>query len=201
LPRDSLFGYPAMAVGIGQAMSDKRKAPGLALRRRALLASSVLALWPFATASAAVPVTLQVVTLHALLGLHHSALSRYLAAQMARVGLADWRFEPLAGNGLAANRVEWTFKLSPYAGGEVRSFVHTLSHEERFEGRRPVTIEARLYLDGEYQTLVQQQALVGDNPHDPDLAAAVVSATRNLLGPRGAYRAIDMGGQRAPQEK
>jgi hypothetical protein len=184
-------------------MSDERKPPGLTLPRRALLAWWALApaLWPFAIASAAVPVRLQVVASHGLLGLHHSAVCRYLAAQMARVGLADWRFEPAAGKGLAANRVEWTFKLSPYAGGEVRSFVHTLSHEERFEGRRPITIEARLYLDGEYQTLVHQQALVGDDPEDPDLAAAVVSATRNLLGPSGAYRAIDMGRQQAPQEK
>jgi hypothetical protein len=184
-------------------MSDETKPPGLVLRRGALLAWWVIAtaLWPFAAVAAAVPVALQVVTLHGLLGRHHSALSRYLAAQMARVGLSDWRFEPAAGNGPAANRVEWTFKLGPYAGGEVRSFVNTLSHEERFAGRRPITIEARLYLNGEYQTLVQQQALVGDDPDDPDLAAAVVGATRNLLGPSGAYRAIDMGRRKTPREK
>jgi hypothetical protein len=184
-------------------MSDERKLPGFILRRGALLAwwALAMALWPFAAASAAVPVTLQVVALHGLLGFHHSALSRFLAAQMARIGLADWRFEPAAGDGVAADRVEWAIKLNPYAGGEVRSFVQTLSHEERFEGRRPVTIEVRLYLDGEYQTLVEQQAVVRGDPDDPDLAAAVMSATRNLLGPRGAYRAIDMGRQQAPQEK
>lgn len=120
---------------------------------------------------------------------------------MARIGLTDWRFEPAAGDRVAADRVEWTFKLNPYAGGEVRSFVHTLSHEEGFVGRCPITIEARLYLDGEYQTLVEQQAVVRGSPDDPDLAAAVASATRNLLGPHGAYRAIDIGRQQAPQEK
>jgi hypothetical protein len=74
----------------------------------------------------------------------------------------------------------------------VRSFVQQLSHEEGF-GAHPVTIEARLYLGGEYQTLVEDQAIVRGGPDDPDLASAVVSITRTLLGPSGAYRAIDMG--------
>ena len=74
----------------------------------------------------------------------------------------------------------------------MRSFVHSLSYEDWF-GARPVTIEARLYLNGEYQTLVEEQATVRGGPDDPALAAAVVSVTRNLLGPRGAYRAIDTG--------
>jgi hypothetical protein len=169
----------------------------------ALLAWSALAtaLWPSAIASAAPPVTLQVVALHGLLGFHHSALSRFLAAQMAGIGLPGWRFVPPTGNGVPADRVEWTFKLNPYAGGGVRSFVQTLSHGEEFAGRRPVTIEARLYLDGEYQTLVAEQATVRGSPDDPDLVAAVASVTRNLLGPRGAYRAIDIGRRQAPQEK
>jgi hypothetical protein len=170
-------------------------------RRGALLTWWLLAttLWPLALASAAAPVTLQVVATRGLLGFHHSALSRFLAAQMARVGLPGWRFEPAAGAGIPANRVEWTFKLNPYAGGEVRSFVHTLSHDERLVGRRPVTIEARLYLGGEYEALVDEQALVRGDPDDPGLAAAVASVTESLLGPHGAYRAIDIGRQRAPQ--
>jgi hypothetical protein len=54
--------------------------------------------------------------------------------------------------------------------------------------------EARLYLNGAYATLVvEAQAIVSGGADDPDLAAAVVSATRNLLGPTGAYRAIDLG--------
>jgi hypothetical protein len=182
-------------------MSDERTPLDLRVRRGVLLAWWALATasWPVAMASAAVPVTLQVVASHGLLGMHHSALSRFLAAQMARIGLAGWRFEPApAGEGVAADRVEWTFKLNPYAGGEVRSFVHTLSHEGGFSGRRPITIEARLYLEGEYQTLVEQQAMVRGGADDPDLAAAVVSATRNLLGPQGAYRMIDMGRRASP---
>jgi len=35
-------------------------------------------------------------------------------------------------------------------------------------------------------------------PNDPELAAAVASATESLLGPSGAYRAIDMGQRPTP---
>jgi hypothetical protein len=112
---------------------------------------------------------------------------------MADAGLAGWRFEPAASDDVAADRVEWSFKLNPYAGGEVRSFVRSRIHERNFGARRPITIEARLYLNGQYQTLVEEQAIVQGGPDDPDLAAAVTSSTQNLLGPTGAYRAIDTG--------
>jgi hypothetical protein len=182
-------------------MRDRRRQPS----RRHYAALAVWALFGVpapVTGADAAPVTLQVVATQGFAVFHHSALSRFVAAQMTRAGLADWRFIPAAGNGPAANRVDWTLKWNPYAGGAVRGFVHTLSHEEWF-GRRPVTIVARLYLNGEYQTLVEAQAVVHGGSDDPDLAAAVVSATRNLLGPSGAYRAIDLeqyqaGGTRQP---
>jgi hypothetical protein len=150
-------------------------------------------LGPLASPAATTPVTLQVGTSQGLPGLHHSALARFIAVHMADAGLAGWLFEPAPGNAVSADRVEWSIKLNPYAGGEVRSFVRSLSHEDWFGAGRPVTIEARLYLGGEYQTLVEEQATVRGGPDDPALASAVVSATRNLLGPSGAYRAIDMG--------
>jgi hypothetical protein len=62
-----------------------------------------------------------------------------------------------------------------------------------FGVHRPITIEARLYLNGEYQTLVEKQVVIQGGPSDPDLAAAVASLTENLLGPSGAYSAIDAG--------
>src|ERR1700731_2729671 len=85
------------------------------------------------------------------------------------------------------------FRLNPYAGGEVRNFVHTLFYEQRLGVHRPVTIEARLYLNGQYQTLVQKRAVIQGGPDDPDLVRAVTSVTENLLGPSGAYRAIYIG--------
>ena len=72
----------------------------VSFRRAALVAQLALAatLLPFVPVIAGAPLTLQVQASHGLLGLHHSALSRFLAARMAEAGLADWRFEPAAGN-------------------------------------------------------------------------------------------------------
>ena len=152
----------------------------------------VAALVPGTSAAAALT-TLQVEATSGLPGFHRGELQRYLVLHMAKVGLGDWRFEPNAEGGSARDRVEWTFKLNPYAGGEVRSFVHTLVYQSRFGIYHPITIEARLYLNGEYQTLVEQQAIVQGGPDDAELATAIAGITQNLLGPKGAYRAIDTG--------
>jgi hypothetical protein len=179
-------------------MSDDEKSfvtsPALDWCRVALVAlwALVPTFGQMASAATAAQVTLQVEASHGLPGLHHSALARFIAAHMAEAGLADWRFEAAAANAaIAADRVEWTFRLNPYAGGEVRNFAHSLADEWRFGVHRPITIEARLYLNGEYQTLVEKQAVIQGGADDPDLAAAVESITQNLLGPTGAYRAID----------
>ncbi len=158
----------------------------------AMLALAALG-WPLASVNAAAAITLKVEALHGLPGMHHSALCRFLAAHMADARLADWRFEPAEGDTAAPDRVEWTFRLNPYAGGEVRSFVREPLDERGFGAHRPVTIEVRLYLNGEYQTLVERQATVEGGANDPEFAAAVASATESLLGPHGAYRAIDLG--------
>jgi hypothetical protein len=147
----------------------------------------------FAPGIAAEPITLKVEAFHGLPGLHHSALSRFLAAHMAEAGLANWRFEPAGADTKAPNRVEWTVRLNPYAGGEVRNFVYRPVDQDGFGVHRPVTIEMRLFLNGEYQTLVERQAMVQGGPNDPEFAAAVASATESLLGPLGAYRAIEIG--------
>jgi hypothetical protein len=119
---------------------------------------------------------------------------------MEQARLAEWRFEPAAAaRGPALDRVEWSFKLNPYAGGEQRRFVRPHMDQRTFGAHRPVTIEARLYLNGEYQTVVEQQATIEGGPDDPDLAAAVAEVTRNLLGRQGAYHAIDRG--QAPSQR
>jgi len=163
--------------------------------RSALIAGliAIAAIARCAPVGAAEPIALQVQATHGLPGLHHSALSRFLAAHMTEAGLADWRFEPKNSDASARDRVEWTFILNPYAGGEVRNFAHTPPFERRFGVHRPVTIEARLYLNNQFQTLVERQATIQGGPDDPDLIAAVASVTENLLGPFGAYRAINTG--------
>src|ERR1700751_6054118 len=169
-------------------------------RRAAWVARLVLAaaLMPFASAVAAAATTLQVEAATGLPGFHRDDLQRYLAAHMAEARLGEWRFEPAADNASAANRVEWSFKLNPYAGGEVRNFAHTSVYERELGVHRPITIEVRLYLNGEYQTLVEVQAILHGGPNDLALATAVASVTENLLGPSGAYHAIDLGLRRGP---
>jgi len=150
-------------------------------------------LMPFTSAIAAAAMILQVEVSSGLPGFHRGELQRYLASHMAQVGLGEWRFEPAPDSGSAANRVEWTFRLNPYAGGGVRNFAHTSVHPQGFGARRPITIEARLYLNGEYQTLVERQAVIKGGPNDSEFAAAIATTTQNLLGPSGAYHAIDLG--------
>jgi hypothetical protein len=177
----------------------------LGLRHSALVAGLILVatIAPFAAADAAGPITLTVEATHGLPGLHHFALSRFLAAQMAEAGLADWRFESAERGVSARDRVEWTFRLNPYAGGEVRNFARSLIDERSFHAHRPITIEARLYLNGEYQTLVEGQAIIdeGGGPNDPHLVEAVASLTQSLLGTSGAYRAIDIGQRSASRPR
>jgi hypothetical protein len=167
----------------------------VSLRRAALIAQLALAvtLFLFAPTNAATPLTLQVEASDTLPGFHLGDLPRYLALHMAEARLADWRFEPTTGRGSAPDRIEWSFKLNAYAGGQVRNFIRPHMAERTFAAHRPITIEARLFLNGEYQTLVEKQAVVQGGPDDPDLAAAVASVTQNLLGPQGAFRAIDSG--------
>jgi hypothetical protein len=121
-------------------------------------------------------------------------LRGYLSLHMAETQPVNWRFEPAAtGDAPALDRVKWRFKLGPYAGGEVRSFVPPYMNDKTFGVHRPITIEARLYLNGVYQTHVEETAIIEGGPDDPDLAAAVASLTQNLLGPSGAYCAINSG--------
>ena len=176
------------------SMTDPCNSPQRVFLRRAALSVQLAlaaAFWAFAPAIAAGPLTLQVEATDTLPGFHRGALPRYLVAHMAEARLVDWRFEPSPENGSAPDRVEWRFKLNPYAGGEVRTLVRPHMAERTFAAYRSVTIEARLYLHGEYQTLVEKQAVIEGGPNDPNLATAVVDVTQTLLGPQGAFRATD----------
>src|SRR6516164_3534688 len=129
--------------------------------------AAAIAVTVFGTSIAAAAMTLEVEASNGLPGFHRDELQRYLALHMAEKGLGEWRFEPAAENGSAANRVEWSFKLNPYAGGEVRNFARTSGYERQLGLHRPITVEARLYLNGEYETLVEVQAIFHGGPNAP----------------------------------
>jgi hypothetical protein len=158
---------------------------------------AVIVLWvlfslvPSTSRGAGAPITLKVEASNGLRGFSRTELSRYLASRMAEANFADWRFEA-AEDGPAPDRVEWSFKRNPYAGGEVRRF----GREGRsFHVPRPMTLEVRLYLNGQYQFTVEKQAIFDEDSGrtDPHLAEAVASVTQNLLGPSGAYHAVELG--------
>jgi hypothetical protein len=177
--------------------------PTLTWYRLVLLTVTACLCWfgPVISASAATSIILQVGAVDAPPGFQKGDLPRYLALHMTDAGLTEWRFEPATGEGLPANYVLWKFRLNPYAGGEVRSFAPHHMVTGTLHSRHPITVEARLYLNGEYQTLVEGQALIEGGPDDPGLAAAVTQLTRNLLGPSGAYRHIDKGPSRADPQR
>jgi hypothetical protein len=181
-------------------VTDEAKSP----RRRefdhlALIAAFALAAAcvPLGLAHAASPTTLQVAISDALPGFRRAGLSNYLAHEMAKARLPDWRFTPATDDGAAPDRIEWSFKLKPYAGGEVRSHAPSRSTERGLGAHRLISIEARLYLNGEYQTRVNKQAIIQGGRKDPHLAAAIASVTQNLLGSSGAYRSLDTGSRLA----
>src|SRR6202022_2934399 len=97
-------------------MTDCRKLwHRLGFSHSALVAGLILVATtaPFAATDAAEPITLKVEATHGLAGLHHSALSRFLAAHMAEARLADWRFESAEGEATARDRGERAFKFKP----------------------------------------------------------------------------------------
>ena len=128
-------------------------------------------------------------------GFHSSEQLRgYLTSHMAEAQPVDWRFQPAAtGDAPTPDRVKWHFKLDPYAGGEVRTVVPPYTDDETFAVHRPITIEARLYLNGKYRTLGKKKANIEGAPDDPNLVAAVVSLTQQLMSRSGAHRSINNG--------
>jgi hypothetical protein len=160
------------------------------LKWRTLVLVLVAAFVPLVSVAAT---SLKVEGWGAVPGFHSSQqLRRYLALHMAEAQPANWRFEPgPAGDARAPDRVKWRFKLDPYAGGEVRTFVPP--YTEAIGVHRPITIEARLYLKGKYQTLAKENAIIEVGPDDPDFAAAVASLTQKLLSRSGAYSSINRG--------
>ena len=158
----------------------------LALPGRLVLATLFML---FVTGTATASQTLDVEASGGLPGFQRAELEQFLALHMAEARLADWRFAPEPAGAAAPNRIEWRFKLNAYAGGEVRSFGRARVAASTFAAHRPITIEARLYLNGEYQTLVEKQAVIQGGANDPDLTAAVIGVTQSLLGPQGAFQA------------
>jgi hypothetical protein len=139
-------------------------------------------------------VTIAVQATGELPGFRIGEAAPYLAAEMATAGISAWHFVPRDPGLAAPNRIEWTFELLPYAGGEVRRFFPMPEAQRTMDvhlqgTHRLISAQARLYLNGEYQTVTFGQEAVQGGADDPDLTAFLVRTTRSL---ESAWRATDM---------
>jgi hypothetical protein len=112
----------------------------------------------------------------------------WLAAQMEKTNGA-WHFAPRNADAAAPDRVEWTFEILPYAGGQVRQFFPMPSAGKMLGAKRLIEAQVKLYIKGEYQTATLGQEAVTGGDGDPILAAFITRVTQNLMN---GYAAIDM---------
>lgn len=147
-----------------------------------------------ATPGLAQTTTISVAVSGDLPGFRSNDAAAWVAARMADAGLDHRRFVPGDSARPAPDRIEWQFETLPYAGGEVRRFFPMAESQGamdvHLQGKHHlISAQARLFLDGEYQTVTLAQDAVKGGPDDRDLADFVVSTTRML---DNAWHAIDL---------
>lgn len=152
--------------------------------------------WALFSASAvhAQAATVAVIATGNLPGFHIQDAAPWLAERMAGAGLDHWHLVPGDPARPAPNRIEWEFEVLPYAGGEVRRFFPMAESQGamdvHLQGRHHlISAEAKLFLDGEYQTVTLAQDEVKGGADDQDLIDFIVRTTRML---DNAWHAIDL---------
>ncbi len=122
-------------------------------------------------------------------GFDQIGLERYLTRQVAAMHLPGWRFQPAGLHAEPApNRLQWSFRLNPYAGGTARRIG---PGGTAIGLHRYVTVEVRLYLGGDYQTLSSGQTELEGGTDDAKLGALVdthdaLRHRQRHIGPGGA---------------
>jgi porin len=114
-------------------------------------------------------ITLGVEAAGKLPGFGDADLAPYFAGQMARAAVSGWKFEPTRRDSNSGpNRVAWRFTphlRAASSGGRLRD----------------VSIQATLYLHGEYRRAVCAEPVIRGGRQDPDLAAVILELCRSLL--------------------
>jgi hypothetical protein len=112
-------------------------------------------------------------------------LRRYVIARMQTAIPQFGSLEALAPRATppaAADRIEWTFKLYPYAGGSVRRYGSLVRPTDiPFGVHRRITAEARLFRDGELRSSASADARIHGGARDHDLALLVGNVARSLV--------------------
>lgn len=127
------------------------------------------------------PIDVAVVIEGTLPGFRDDELAQFVSREMEAAHVAAWHFEP-AGAAISANRVVWRFKLLPYAGGSVRYIGPAVSRfKDLFGTRRAIGVDAKLYLNGQFQSTTFDQATVKGGPRDPDLGKLIDKITKSII--------------------
>jgi hypothetical protein len=131
------------------------------------------------------PMTVSVEVEGSLPGFTADQLSAYVSQQMADAHLTAWRFAPAtpaSGATPPPNRVVWQFKILPFAGGSVRYIGPALSKaRDLFGVGRPVGVDAKIYLNGQYQSTSFDQATIKGGPRDAGLSDVIKKVMHSIV--------------------
>ncbi len=120
-------------------------------------------------------------------GFSNDQLEAYVAQQMAATRITSWHFEPGPApggpiTGQPANRIVWQFKPLPYAGGGIRYIGPAVSRAKQLFGvGRAVGIDAKIFLNGQFQATTFDQVTVKDGPKDPGLSAVIQKVLKSIV--------------------
>lgn len=119
-------------------------------------------------------------------GFTKDQLSAYLCRQLEASHLTGWRFVPTSlaptGGDQPSNRIVWHFKPLPYGGGGTRYIGPALSRaRELFGVGRAVSIDAKIFLNDQFEATTFDQVTVKGGQDDPGLAAAIQKVMKSVV--------------------
>jgi hypothetical protein len=119
-------------------------------------------------------------------GFTKDQLSAYLCRQMEASHLTGWHFVPTSlaptGGDQPSNRIVWHFKPLPYGGGGTRYIGPALSKaRELFGVGRAISIDAKIFLNDEFEATTFDQVTVKGGQDDPGLTAAVQKIMKSVV--------------------
>ena len=125
-------------------------------------------------------------------GFSKDELTAYVCQQMAASHATSWHFVPTSmsatGGDQPSNRIVWQFKQLPFAGGGVRYIGPALSKAKALFGvGRPVSIDAKIFLNDQFEATTFDQATVRGGPDDPGLAAVIQKVMKSIVANAFAY--------------
>jgi len=129
-------------------------------------------------------------------GFTKDELAAYVCQQMAASHATSWHFVPTSTGSTAGdqppNRIVWRFKQLPFAGGGVRYIGPAMSKARAFFGvGRAVSIDAKIFLNDQFEATTFDQATIRGGADDPGLAAVIQKVMKSIVANAFAYESPD----------